>query len=105
MKTPFLTYFFAITLITSIALPTYFSLSEKGCEYSLVITDFEDDSEQSEKNHDSDVKIFHFFQTTFPSNRFESKHKLFICLVSIVRCHLRLIPLPQNKLNNFVQHI
>jgi hypothetical protein len=76
MKTAFLTYFFAITLITSIALPTYLSLSEKGCEYSLVITDFEDDSEQSEKNHDSDVKIIHFFQTTFPSNRFESKHKI-----------------------------
>ncbi|MFY7671219.1 hypothetical protein ACOSP6_09075 [Tenacibaculum sp. MEBiC06402] len=62
MKTPFLTYFFAITLITSIALPTYLSLSENACEYSLVINDFEDDSEQTEKNLDTDVKIIHSFQ-------------------------------------------
>jgi hypothetical protein len=62
MKTSFLTYFFAITFLTSIALPTYISLSEKACEYSLVINDIEDDSEQTEKGHDIDVKIIHPFQ-------------------------------------------
>ncbi len=76
MKTSFLTYFFAVTLITSIALPTYLSLSKKAYEYSLVINDFEDDSEQSEKNNDTDVKIIHLHQEITPYKNIVNKHKI-----------------------------
>lgn len=76
MKTSLLTYFFAVILVTSIALPTYLSLSEKACEYSLVLTDLEDDSEQTEKNNDTDVKIIHIYQEIIPYKHLKSKHSI-----------------------------
>ncbi|AUC16251.1 hypothetical protein BTO06_14255 [Tenacibaculum sp. SZ-18] len=76
MKTSFFTYFFAITLIASIALPTYFSISDRGYEYSSVITDFEDDSEQGESNHDTDIKIIYFNKENLILNLFKIKQKI-----------------------------
>lgn len=76
MKTLLLTYFFAITFISSIALPTYISLSEKACEYELLLSDLEDDSEQTEKNLDTDVKIIFSFQEVLPYKSINTQHSI-----------------------------
>jgi hypothetical protein len=62
MKTLLLTYFFALAILTSIALPTYISLSENVCEYSLVLEDTDDDSEKPEQTSDTDIKVLHSLQ-------------------------------------------
>ncbi|CAM1340094.1 hypothetical protein TAMYLO_100069 [Tenacibaculum amylolyticum] len=54
-------------------LPTYLSLIETGCEYSLVINDIEDDSE---KTNDLDIKIIHFYEEILPYKHIECQNKI-----------------------------
>lgn len=74
MEKYFKTYFLAIVLISTIALPTYFSLITTDYEVSLVI-DMEEESEESEPTKDLELKIFPNINTFFTCNLNEYKGK------------------------------
>lgn len=76
MSRLFLTYFFATFFVASIAVPTYLSLSELACEYSIVLNDLDDDSEQTEKTNDLDIKIIHVQEELIAYNLTECETKI-----------------------------
>jgi len=63
-------YLLILILLSSVAIPTYFSITEEICESSLVI-DIEEDTDGNEKTEKSEVKIialpieFSSFHTCF----------------------------------------
>ncbi|CAL2089497.1 hypothetical protein [Tenacibaculum sp. 190524A02b] len=67
------TYSLIAILTTSIVLPTYFSLSEKKCETSLVINDTENDGDENMKE-ELELKFF-YNNNIISSFKIKESHK------------------------------
>ncbi|WP_299156768.1 hypothetical protein [uncultured Tenacibaculum sp.] len=62
-------YLLTIILLASVAIPSYYSITEELCESSLII-DIEEDTENNENSEKNEIKIIDF------SNEFSSVYTL-----------------------------
>ncbi|MCF2875963.1 MULTISPECIES: hypothetical protein [unclassified Tenacibaculum] len=69
MTKNFFVYLLTILLLASVAIPSYYSITEEICESSLAM-DIEEDAENSENSEKNEIKIIEF------SNEFSSSYTL-----------------------------